>query len=216
MLDLLLGARKHRYLGRCLAAPRPAEVYVRGFSAGSYSGICLLHLLWNMPHVQVGGILGGISCPPALIHGISPEHGQRMLIRLATGRLCQWHPCDKTLHSLNCKYCIVDRKTQELKELFGSCEHSYGHWIDISLPHGRYPLYRLLRRFSDVAPPQARDIAPLRLVSWVSCEVPDHVQQVLNQLMVLFGAVAPVSSDEVIAIGAHLLGSGPEEVPPFG
>ena len=109
-----------------------------------------------------------------------------MLIHLTTDRLCQWHPDDKTLHSLNCKYCIVDRKTQELKELFGSCEHSYGHWIDISLPHGRYPLYRLLRRFSDVAPPQARDIAPLRLVSWVSCEVPDHVQQVLNQLMVLF------------------------------
>ena len=42
MLDLLLGARKHRYLGRCLADPRPAEVYVRGFSAGSPSGICLL------------------------------------------------------------------------------------------------------------------------------------------------------------------------------
>ena len=35
--------------------------------------------------------------------------------------------------------------------------------------------------------------------------MPDHVQQVLNQLMVLFGAVAPVSSDEVIAIGAQLL-----------
>ena len=100
----------------------------------------------------------------------------------------------------------MDRTTQELKELFGSCEHSYQHWIDISLPHGRYPLYQLLRRFSDVAPPQTRDIAPLRLVSWVSCEVPDHVQQVLNQLMVLFGAVAPVSSDEVLAIGAQQLG----------
>ena len=207
MLDLLLGARKHRYLGRCLAAPRPTEVYVRGFSAGSYSGICLLHLLWNMPHVQVGGILGGISCPPALIHGISPEHGESLkLIHLTTDRLCQWHPYDKTLRSLNCKYCIVDRTTQELKELFGSCEHSYGHWIDISLPHGRYPLNQLLRRFSDVAPPQARDIAPLRLVSCVSCEVPDHVQHFLNQLMVLFGAVAPVSSDEVLAIGAQQLG----------
>ena len=34
----------------------PAQVCVRGFSAGSYSGICLLHLLWNMPHVQVGGV----------------------------------------------------------------------------------------------------------------------------------------------------------------
>ena len=124
--------------------------------------------------------MGGISCPPALIHGISPEHGQRiMLIHLTTDRLCQWHPYDKTLHSLNCKYCIVDRKTQELKELFGSCEHSYGHWIDISLPHGRYPLYQLLRRFADVAPPQARDIAPLRLPPLLrhlhlSAQVPVH------------------------------------------
>ena len=110
MLDLLLGARKHKYLGSCLAAPRPTEVYVRGFSAGSYSGICLLHLLWNMPHVQVGGILGGISCPPALIHRISPEHGQNlMLIHLTTDRLCKWHPDDRTLSSLNCKYCVVDR-----------------------------------------------------------------------------------------------------------
>ena len=194
-------------LGRCLADPRPAEVYVRGFSAGSYSGICLLHLLWNMPHVQVGGILGGISCPPALLHGILPEHGDRlMLIHLTTDRLCQWHPYDKTLNSLNCKYCIVDRSTLELRELFGTCEHSYGHWIDFSLPHGRYPLYQLLRQYQDVAPPQARDIAPLRLVSWVSCEVPDHVQHVLHQLMALFGEVAPVSSDEVLTIGVQQLG----------
>ena len=42
--------------------------------------------------------------------------------------------------------------------------------------------------------PQYHDIAPLRLVSWVSCEVPFRVQQVLKQLMILFGAVTPVSS----------------------
>eukprot|EP00434_Breviolum_minutum_P024407 symbB.v1.2.021555.t1/scaffold1847.1/size122519/8 len=129
-----------------------------------------------------------------------------MLIHLTTDRLCQWHPYDETLSSLNCKYCIVDRSTQELRELFGTCEHFYGHWIDLSLPHGRYPLYQLLRQHQDVAPPQARDIAPLRLVSWVSCEVPDHVQHVLHQLMALFGEVAPVSSDEVLAIGVQQLG----------
>ena len=207
MLDLLLGARKHRYLRKSLVDPRPAQVYVRGFSAGSYSGICLLHLLWNMPHVQVGGILGGIACPPALLHGIQPDHGdQLMLIHLTTDRLCQWHPSDETLSSLNCKYCIVDRSTLELREHFGTCEHSYGHWIDLSLPHGRYPLWQLLRQYPDVALPQCRDIAPLRLVSWVSCEVPAHVQQVLHQLMTLFGEVAPVSSDEVIAIGIQQLG----------
>ena len=76
-----------------------------------------------------------------------------MLIHLTTDRLCQWHPYDETLSSLNCKYCIVDRSTQELRELFGACEHSYGHWIDLSLPHGRFPLYQLLRRYFDVAPP---------------------------------------------------------------
>ena len=207
MLDLLLGARKHRYLRKNLVDPRPAQVYVRGFSAGSYSGICLLHLLWNMVYVEVGGILGGIACPPALLHGIQPDHGdQLMLIHLTTDRLCQWHPSDETLSSLNCKYCVVDRSTLELREHFGTCEHSYGHWIDLSLPHGRYPLWQLLRQYPDVALPQNRDIAPLRLVSWVSCEVPNHVQHVLHQLMTLFGQVTPVSSDEVIAIGIQQLG----------
>ena len=90
-----------------------------------------------MPHVQVGGILGGIACPPALLHGIQPDHGdQLMLIHLTTDRLCQWHPSDETLSSLNCKYCIVDRSTLELREHFGTCEHSYGHWIDLSIHYG--------------------------------------------------------------------------------
>ena len=118
---------------------------------------------------------------PALLHGIQPDHGdQLMLIHLTTDRLCQWHPNDETLSSFNCKYCIVDRSTLELREHFGTCEHSYGHWIDLSLPHGRYPLWQLLRQYPDVALPQCRDIAPLRLVSSVSCEVPAHVQQVLD------------------------------------
>ena len=129
-----------------------------------------------------------------------------MLIHLTTDRLCQWHPRDETLSPLTCKYCIVDRSTPELREHFGTCEHSYGHWIDLSLPHGRYPLWQLLRQYPDVALPQCRDIAPLRLVCWVSCEVPAHVQQVLHQLMTLFGEVAPVSSDEVLAIGIQQLG----------
>ena len=74
MLDLLIGARKSRYLQSRPVDHRPAEIFPRGFSAGSYSGLCLLHLLWNMPYVQVGGIWGGIAVPPSLIHGIPPQH----------------------------------------------------------------------------------------------------------------------------------------------
>ena len=53
MLDLLIGARKKRYLCSRPFGNVPAQVYIRGFSAGSYSGICLLHILWSMPHVQL-------------------------------------------------------------------------------------------------------------------------------------------------------------------
>ena len=67
------------------------------------------------------------------------------------------------------------------------------------------PLWQLLRQYPEVAHPQCRDIAPLRLVSWVSCEVPARVQQVLHQLMTLFGEVAPVSSNEVLEIGRQQL-----------
>ena len=177
MLGLLLGARKHRYLRSRPFDHLPAQVYViyvRGFSAGSYSGICLLHLLWNMPHVQVG-ILGGIALPSALVHGIQPDHGaQLMVIHLTTDRLCQWHPRDDTLSSLPCKFCIVDRSTTELREHFGASEHSYGHWIDLNMPHGRFPLWQ---PYANILNPQCRDIAPLRLVSWVSCEVPARVNR---------------------------------------
>ena len=72
-----------------------------------------------MPHVQVGGILGGIALPPALLHGIQPDHGARlMVIHLTTDRLCQWHPRDDTLSSLPCKFCIVDRSAIEFAGAF--------------------------------------------------------------------------------------------------
>ena len=87
MLDLLLGARKPQVPATRQVDPDLLK-FMRGVSQlVSYSGICLLHLLWNMPHVQVGGILGGIACPPALLHGVQPDHGaQLMLIHLTTDR----------------------------------------------------------------------------------------------------------------------------------
>ena len=67
LLDLLLGAGKTRYLNTRPHARARREVFVRGFSAGSYSGICLLHLLWQLPFVDARGKLGGIACPPELL-----------------------------------------------------------------------------------------------------------------------------------------------------
>ena len=85
-----------------------------------------------------------ISCyvPPALLHGIEPDHGaQLMLIHLTTDRLCQWHPRDETLSSLTCKYCIVDRSTRSCGSILEPVNIlmdigliSVYHMVDI--PHG--------------------------------------------------------------------------------
>ena len=40
---------------------------MRGFSAGSYSGLAFLHILWSIPRVTTKGCLGAIACPPALL-----------------------------------------------------------------------------------------------------------------------------------------------------
>ena len=189
------------------------------FQSRACPSLCTWFLSWFIQwHMPPPYSLGHASCPsrgylawycfsPVLLHCILPEQGsQLMLIHLTTDRLCQWHPADSTLRSLSCKYCIVDRATLELREHFGTCEHSYGHWIDLDMPHGRFPLWQLLRERPAVAHPQCRDIALLRLVSWLSCEVPSMVQQVLNQLMILFGDVTPAPFCEVIAIGLQQLG----------
>ena len=49
LLDLLIGAGKTRYLNTRLHARSHRDVFVRGFSAGSYSGICLLTLALAIP-----------------------------------------------------------------------------------------------------------------------------------------------------------------------
>ena len=72
-IDLLLGAGKSRYLCTHPTAKQQREVFVRGFSAGSY---CLLHLLRKLPYIEVRGKLGGIACPPELLSLIPSPKGQ--------------------------------------------------------------------------------------------------------------------------------------------
>ena len=170
MLDLILGGGKARYLYSGPAAVPPAEVSVRGFSAGSFSGLCLCHLLWRMPNITVKGTLGGIAVPPALLKDIPLERGQHLaLFHLTADALCQWDPSGPLLDSLPCKYCVVGNMITELHGHFGTCEHSYGHWLDLSLPHGKFDLLHLLRQFPDIANPACRDAAPLTDGIVLSC-----------------------------------------------
>ena len=66
----------HIPVGPCAHARHQREVFVRGFSAGSYSGMCLLHLLWKLPFVDARGKLGAIACPPELLKTIPADKGR--------------------------------------------------------------------------------------------------------------------------------------------
>ena len=152
-------------------------------------------------------VFAGIALPPALLSGISGSQGERLLLyHYTSDTLCQWRPGPAMLRALKCKYYIVSNNEPELRGHFGSAEHSNGHWIDLDLPVGDHTLWVLLRSHADIACPLHRDAATLRLVSWMSCEPPSHIEILLHQLMLLFAEVQPVASDQVISIASKALG----------
>ena len=65
--DLLFGNGVGRYVGAMQRPAFPQEVAVRGFSAGSFSGLAFLHILWPIPGVTTKGWLGAIACPPSML-----------------------------------------------------------------------------------------------------------------------------------------------------
>ena len=75
--DLLFGNGMDRYVGAMQGPDSPLEVNVRGFSAGSYSGLAFLHIL----------------CPPSLLNMSQAKKGDLLhLIHFESDSLCSWKP----------------------------------------------------------------------------------------------------------------------------
>ena len=208
LLDLLIGAGKTRYLGTRPHARHQREVFVRGFSAGSYSGICLLHLLWKFPFVEAPGKLGGIACPPQLLCSIPVDKGPGVqLFHYEKDLLCCWQPSFNHIDRLSCVCTIVTNDLPELHVHFGRSEHSYGHWIELPLQAGWFQLWRFLQEYPNAADPKLRDVTPLRLMSWLSCQLSERTQLLIKECMAEFSQVEPVHSDKIVQIGKfHLTG----------
>ena len=182
LLDLLIGAGKTRYMGTRPHAGHDREVFVRGFSAGSYSGLCLLHLLWKLPFVDVSGKLGAIACPPELLKTIPADKGRGLqLFHYERDLLCCWQPSFDYVDSLPCSCTIVTNDLPELHDHFGKSEHSYGHWLELPIQAGWFQLWHFLQSFPLAADPKLRDVTPLRLMSWLSCQLSERTD--LHQRM---------------------------------
>ncbi len=212
LLDLLIGAGKSRYLKTCPHAQSHREVFVRGFSAGSYSGICLLHLLWPLPYVHACGKLGGIACPHELLDAIPLDKGPNLhLFHYDRDLLCCWQPSWEALQRLHCVCTLVSNDWADLHDPFGKSEHAYGHWINLPIQVGYFQLWKFLLEHPAAADPKQRDVTPLRLMSWLSYQLSQRTHLLIQECMTEFAQIEPVQSDKIFQICRyHLEGVGAE------
>ena len=154
----LIGGRMGRYTRSPNTLVLDQRVEVRGFSAGSYAGLCTLQLLWKIPNVVTNGKLGAIACRPQLLFTPPATHVLH-LFHYEADQLCVWKPGHRQLEQL-----------PAYREHFGAREHSYSHWLSLELPTGWWDLARFLFLYPNAANSSKRDATPLRLLSWLASD----------------------------------------------
>ena len=156
--DLLLGCGVGRYLGCGFGPAFEQEVALRGFSAGSFSGLCFLHILWPIPGVVTKGILGAIACPPALLT-MSPakEEDTLYLVHYESDELCNWRPGREQLEKCCTEFTYIMNDSSAYKGHFGAGDHGYAHWLGLDLPGGMLQLSQLLFLCPEAAAAAKRD-----------------------------------------------------------
>ena len=180
--------------------PRLAGIYVRGFSAGSFVGLSLLHLLWQWNTVHAGGVLGAIACPSSLLDCIPVERMDNIvLLHYYSDRLCVWRPVDG--HPLTRRTVYVEGDWRLVNHL-GAQEHNYSHWLDNVPGAGQHQLWRLLLASPAMANPHKRDASALRLLSWLSFSLDKRTSALLAKLMKQL-TITEVTNPAVVQIASE-------------
>ena len=189
LLSLIMGEGRKRIVSLLKAMdthighpPQIANVLVRGFSAGSFVGLTVLHLLWQWQSIHAaGGVLGAIACPPALLDRIPLDKMQHVvLLHYWADQLCMWRPEEG--HAL-ARRTVYGHGDWKMLNHFGSQEHNYCHWLDNVPPLGQHPLWKVMLRNPDMANPQKRDASALRLLSGLSFSLDRQTSALLASIL---------------------------------
>lgn len=78
-MDLLFEFGKRRYFSMARVWQRTSRLAIRGFSAGSYVGLALVHVLKEIKSVRTRSVLGAIACPPSFLTVHSDQHTVHLL-----------------------------------------------------------------------------------------------------------------------------------------
>ena len=207
--DLLFGNGMDRYVGAMQRADSPLEVNVRGFSAGSYSGLAFLHILWSIPRVTTKGCLGAIACPPSLLSMSRAKREDRLhLIHFESDSLCSWKPGPQQIRGCCTSFTYITNEITSYKGHFGPDEHDYSHWMALELPHGSYALRVLLFIRPEAASKARRDATPLRLISWLSYKLNPELEQFIEKAMEHLSTWTETEGGKVLTMGKEAIPQG--------
>ena len=162
---------------------------VRHLSRYSFSGLCLLHILWPMPGVFTRGILGAIACPPDLLTmGPAKEEDSLHLVHYQSDELCNWRPSREQLEGSGVTKCCTSftyimNESASYKGHFGAGEHGYSHWLGLDLPKRVLQLSQLLFLRPEAASAAKRDETPLRLISWLNYRLDPELETFVEDAM---------------------------------
>ena len=207
--DLLFGNGMDRYVGAMQGPDSPSEVHVRGFSAGSYSGLAFLHILWSIPRVSTKGFLGAIACPPSLLNMSRAKKGDLLhLIHFESDSLCSWKPGLQQIRDCCTSFTYVTNEIASYKGHFGPDEHDYSHWMALNLPNGSITLRVLLFIRPEAASKARRDATPLRLISWLSYKLNPELEQFIEQAMEHLSTWKETEGGKVLTMGKEAIQQG--------
>ena len=207
--DLLFGNGMDRYVGAMQGPDSPLEVNVRGFSAGSYSGLAFLHILWSIPRVTTKGCLGAIACPPSLLNMSRAKKEDLLhLVHFESDRLCSWKPGPQQRRDCCTSFTYITNEIASYKGHFGPDEHDYSHWMALNLPNGSIPLRVLLFIRPEAASKARRDATPLRLISWLSYKLNPELEQFIEQAMEHLSTWKETEGGKVLTMGKDAIQQG--------
>ena len=207
--DLLFGNGMDRYVGAMQGPDSPLEVNVRGFSAGSYSGLAFLHILWSIPRVTTKGCLGAIACPPSLLSMSRAKKEDLLhLIHFESDSLCSWKPGPQQIRDCCTSFTYITNEIASYKGHLGPDEHDYSHWMALNLPHGSYTLRVLLFIRPEAASKARRDATPLRLISWLSYKLNPELEQFIEQAMEHLSTWKETEGGNVLTMGKDAIPRG--------
>ena len=152
------------------------EVNIYGFSAGSFTGLALHEILTEYSAFPGRTKVAAIAVPPELMN-LATGDRDVTLIHCVEDRLCVWQPY--SLMELSYQVVLIEGHPT----WSGRAKHSYGHLLFLEIANGVHNVQMLQIASPQVIPHGVRCEGLLRVLSWVSFDLPAHLKGMVSALL---------------------------------